>query len=162
MGTLGLNTFFCNWILDLLTGWPQVVRVGMKRFGMGPRILKKFYSCTIESIFTAASPLGMANTQPSTAKRYRRWCGKPSTSLGPSSLLSRTSIPGGVRGRPIKLSKIPATQVIVFSLLLQGKLYRSAKSLTKRLLNSFYPQSIRAPEWRSGPWFEFRLNHIQP
>jgi hypothetical protein len=28
MGTLGLNTFFCNWILDMLTGWPQVVRVG--------------------------------------------------------------------------------------------------------------------------------------
>ena len=26
--TLGLNTFFCNWILDFLTGFPQVVRVG--------------------------------------------------------------------------------------------------------------------------------------
>ncbi|CDQ92286.1 unnamed protein product [Oncorhynchus mykiss] len=26
--TLGLNTSLCNWILDLLTGRPQVVRVG--------------------------------------------------------------------------------------------------------------------------------------
>ena len=26
--TLGLNTFFCNWILDFLKGRPQVVRVG--------------------------------------------------------------------------------------------------------------------------------------
>ena len=26
--TLGLNTSFCNWILDFLTGHPQVVRVG--------------------------------------------------------------------------------------------------------------------------------------
>ena len=26
--TLGLNTSLCNWILDFLTGWPQVVRVG--------------------------------------------------------------------------------------------------------------------------------------
>jgi hypothetical protein len=28
LGTLGLNTFLCNWILDFLTGLPQVVRVG--------------------------------------------------------------------------------------------------------------------------------------
>ena len=26
--TLGPNTYLCNWILDLLTGRPQVVRVG--------------------------------------------------------------------------------------------------------------------------------------
>jgi hypothetical protein len=26
--TLGLNTSLCNWILDFLTGYPQVVRVG--------------------------------------------------------------------------------------------------------------------------------------
>ena len=26
--TLGLNTSLCNWILDFLTGHPQVVRVG--------------------------------------------------------------------------------------------------------------------------------------
>ena len=31
----------------------------------------------------------------------------------------------------------------LFSLLLHGKRYRSAKSRTKRLLNSFYPQAIR-------------------
>ena len=26
--TMGLNTSLCNWILDFLTGHPQVVRVG--------------------------------------------------------------------------------------------------------------------------------------
>ena len=26
--TQGLNTYLCNWILDFLTGIPQVVRVG--------------------------------------------------------------------------------------------------------------------------------------
>ena len=31
----------------------------------------------------------------------------------------------------------------LFSLLPHGKRYRSARSRTKRLLNSFYPQSIR-------------------
>ena len=29
--TLGLNTSLCNWILDFLTGRPQVVRVGNNR-----------------------------------------------------------------------------------------------------------------------------------
>ena len=28
LGTLGLNTSLCNWILGFLTGRPQVVRVG--------------------------------------------------------------------------------------------------------------------------------------
>ena len=35
----------------------------MKRFGMGPQILKRFYSCTIESILTAWPP---------TARHYRK------------------------------------------------------------------------------------------
>ena len=30
--TLGLNTSFCNWILDFLTGHPQVVRIGNNTF----------------------------------------------------------------------------------------------------------------------------------
>ena len=64
----------------------------------------------------AASPLGTPNAPPLTAKRYPRWWGQPSTSLGPSSLPSRTSIPGGVRGRPYELSKTPATQVMDCSL----------------------------------------------
>ena len=58
--TLGLNTSLCNWILDFLTGRLQVVRVGnnpsthwrLKRFGIGPRIYKKFYSCPIKRILT--------------------------------------------------------------------------------------------------------------
>ena len=28
----------------------------LKRYGMGPQILKKFYSCTVESIFTGCIP----------------------------------------------------------------------------------------------------------
>jgi hypothetical protein len=45
----------------------------LKRFGMGPQILRKFYRCTVESILTGcitALP-GMATGRPLTAKRYR-------------------------------------------------------------------------------------------
>ena len=41
----------------------------------------------------------------------------------------------------VKDSSHPSNRL--FSLLPHGKQYRSAKSRTKRLLNSFYPQTIR-------------------
>jgi hypothetical protein len=68
----------------------------LKRFGMGPQILKRFYSCTI----ALHNCLVRLTTRPVTARHYRGLCERPSTSLGPSFLPSRTSIPGGVRGGP--------------------------------------------------------------
>ena len=41
----------------------------LKRFGMDPQILKRFYSCTLESM--VASLPGMATARPLTAKHYR-------------------------------------------------------------------------------------------
>jgi hypothetical protein len=41
----------------------------LKRFGMGPQILKWFDSCTIESM--VASLPGMATAHPLTARHYR-------------------------------------------------------------------------------------------
>jgi hypothetical protein len=64
----------------------------LKGFGMGHQILKKFYICTIKSWLHHClvwQLLGL-RTQGTTE----------GTSLGPSFLPSRTSIPGGVRGRP--------------------------------------------------------------
>ena len=42
----------------------------LKRFGIGPQILKRFYSCTIDSILVASLP-GMATARPPTVKHYR-------------------------------------------------------------------------------------------
>ena len=42
----------------------------LKRFGMGPQILKRVYSCTIESMI--ASMPGMATARPPTTRHYRR------------------------------------------------------------------------------------------
>ena len=41
----------------------------LKRFGMGPQILKRFYSCTIESM--VASLPGMSTARPPVARHYR-------------------------------------------------------------------------------------------
>uniref|UniRef100_A0A8C7CSB2 Adiposis associated Mth938 domain containing n=1 Tax=Oncorhynchus kisutch TaxID=8019 RepID=A0A8C7CSB2_ONCKI len=53
---------------------------------MGPQILKRFYSCTIESILTGCITAWYGNCSAS-------GCG---TSPGSSFLPPRTSIPGGV------------------------------------------------------------------
>jgi hypothetical protein len=48
----------------------------LKPFGMGPQILKKFYSCTIESFYSLVKalvtlPPGMATARHLTARCYR-------------------------------------------------------------------------------------------
>ena len=73
-----------------------------KIFGMGPQILKRFYSCTIESILNGCNcSAAHKNVRDSSHPSYR-----------------------------------------LFSLLLHDKRYRSAKSRTKRLLNSFDPKPL--------------------
>ena len=113
-----------------------------ERFGMGPQILKKFYSCTIENILTGRITAWYVNC----------------------SALDRKALQRVVRmAQYITGAKLPAIQVLyttrcqrkatnivkdsshtshkLFSLLPHSKRYRSAKSRSKRL--RFYPQSIR-------------------
>ena len=47
----------------------------LKRFVMGPEILKIFYSCNIESMVTSLP--GTATARPPTARHYRGWCIRP-------------------------------------------------------------------------------------
>jgi hypothetical protein len=111
---------------------------------MGPQILKRFYSYTIKSILTGCITAWYGNCSASDHKALQR--------------VKRTT-------QYITGAKLPAIQdlytrrcqrkalIIVkdsshpghrlFSLLPHGKRYRSAKSRSKRLLNSFYPQAIR-------------------
>ena len=65
------------------------------------------------------------------------WWGQPSTSLGPSSLPSRTSISSSVRGRPNKLPKTPVTQSLDLSATVQQTVPEN------QLWVSFYPYAIR-------------------
>ena len=107
----------------------------LKRFGMVPQILKKFYSCTVKSILTGFITARYGNCSASDRSAYspvHHW-GRVSCHPGPIYwALSE------------ELSKTPVTQVINCSLC-----YRTAsgttgvQSLGPRLLNSFYLQAIR-------------------
>ncbi|CDQ83582.1 unnamed protein product [Oncorhynchus mykiss] len=63
---------------------------------MGPQILKKFYSCTIDSILTVCSTAWYGNCSASDRKALQRVEGTAQCITG-ANLPSRTSIPGGVR-----------------------------------------------------------------
>ena len=69
----------------------------LKRFGMGPEILKRFYICNIESILTGCITAWYGNCSASDRKAPQRVM--PSTSQGLSCLPSRTSTEEGPKNR---------------------------------------------------------------
>ena len=96
----------------------------LKRFGMGPQILKRFYSCTIESILTGCITAWYGNCSASDCMALQRV-------VRTAQYITRAKLPAiqdlqyiisSVRGKPLKLSETPV------SLLPHGKRYRSAKS----------------------------------
>jgi hypothetical protein len=76
----------------------------LKRFGMGPQILKNFYSCTIESILTGCVTAWYGNCTVIDRKVLQ--------------MVVRTAqyISGSVRGRAEKLPNMSAPQVMDCSL----------------------------------------------
>ena len=114
----------------------------LKRFGMGPQILKRFFSCTIESFLTVCITAWYGNCSTSDHQALQRV-------VCMAQYITRTKLPAiqdvytrKCRGRPYKLSKTTATLVIDCSLC-----YRMSSGTgvprSKRLLNSFYPDAIR-------------------
>jgi hypothetical protein len=99
---------------------------------MGPQILKRFYSCTIDSILMGCITVWYGNCSVSDRKVLQRVVRTAQYVTGPSFLPSRTFIPGGVRGRPEKLSKTPATLVIDCSLCYRTASGTGAPSLGPR------------------------------
>uniref|UniRef100_A0A4W5NY43 Reverse transcriptase domain-containing protein n=1 Tax=Hucho hucho TaxID=62062 RepID=A0A4W5NY43_9TELE len=111
----------------------------LKRFG-----IKKLYSCTIESIMTGCITTWYGNCSASDRKVLQRV-------VHTAQYITGAKLPAlqnlYTRRCQMKAQKIvkdsshPSNRL--FSLLLHGKRYQNAKSWSKRLLNSFYPQATR-------------------
>ena len=113
-------------------------------FVMGPQILKRFYSCTTESILTGFITDWYGNCSASDCKALHRIV--RTAQYIPGAKLP--TIPDIYTRRcqrkakkMVKDSSHPSHRL--FSLLLHSEQYRRDKSRSKRLLNSFYPQAIR-------------------
>ena len=116
----------------------------LKRFGMGPQILKRFYSCTIESILTGCITAWYGNCSASNRKALQRVVRTAQYITGAKLPASQNLYTRPCQWKALKIvkdSSHPSHRLS--SLLPHGKRYRSAKSRSKRLLNSFYPQAIR-------------------
>ena len=109
----------------------------LKRFGMGPEILKSFYSCNIESILIGCITAWYGNCSASDRKALQRVVCTARDMIGAKLPAIQDLYTRLCQRKSLKIVKDPSHRL--FSLLPHGKRYRSAKSRTKRLLNSFYP-----------------------
>ena len=107
---------------------------------MGPQILKKLYSCIIESM-PGCITAWYGNCSASILKALQRVVRTAQYIKLPAI---RDLYPRRCQRKTLKIvkdSSHPSHRL--FSLLLHDKCSGSVKSRSKRLLNSFYPQAIR-------------------
>ncbi len=119
----------------------------LRKFGTSPRILRSFYTCTVESILTGCITAWFGNSTagnrralqrvvrtarnivegelPSLQDIYTRWCTRKAR-------------------RIIKDSSHPSHSLL--SLLPSGRRFRSSRSSTSRLRDSFFPSGYQANE----------------
>ncbi len=88
----------------------------LRKFGTRPRILRSFYTCTVESILTGCITAWFGNSTAGNRRALQRVVRTAATLLEVSFPPSRISTPGGVQGKPGGLSKTPATRPTVCSL----------------------------------------------
>ncbi len=82
----------------------------LRKLGTSPRILRSFYTCTVESILTGCIAACLETAPLATTGLCKGSCELPATLLEVSFPPSRISTPGGVQGKPGGLSKTPATR----------------------------------------------------
>jgi hypothetical protein len=106
-----------------------------KRFGMGPHFLKMFYICTTAWYGNCLASERRALQRVVRTAQYITGAKLPAIQDLYTSRCQRKTL------KIVKDSSQPSQRP--FSLLQHCKRYRSTKSMSKSLLNSFYPQAIR-------------------
>ncbi|KAI2667011.1 hypothetical protein H4Q32_029349 [Labeo rohita] len=117
----------------------------LKRASLPPPILTTFYRGTIESVLTSCITVWYGNCSAADCKTLQRTVNTAAKIIGaplPSLLdifLARCS---GKATSIVKDSTHPSHHL--FQLLPSGRRYRSIRACSARLLNSFFPQAVRA------------------
>ncbi len=117
----------------------------LKRASLPPPILTTFYRGTIESVLTSCITVWYGNCSAADRKTLQRTVNTAAKIIGaplPSILdifLARCS------SKTISIVKDPThPSHSLFQLLPSGRRYRSIRARSARLLNSFFPQAVRA------------------
>ena len=116
----------------------------LRKFRLNRRILRNFYTCTIESVMTGNITSWFGNSTAHDRNRLQRVARAAERTIGgvlPTLQDIYTRRCRSKAKRIIKDSSHPNNSL--FALLRSGKRYRSLKANTERLRRSFYPQAIR-------------------
>uniref|UniRef100_A0A3B3SI74 Reverse transcriptase domain-containing protein n=1 Tax=Paramormyrops kingsleyae TaxID=1676925 RepID=A0A3B3SI74_9TELE len=116
----------------------------LRKFGMSRKILSNFYSCIVESTLTSCITAWYGSTTAMDRKRLQRV-------ITTAEKIIRTPLPSlqsiyhrRALRRAASILKDPThPQHGLFTLLPSGRRFRSVKSRTSRLNNSFFPTTIR-------------------
>ncbi len=115
-----------------------------RKFGTSPRILRSFYTCTVESILTGCITAWFGNITAGNRRALQRVVRTARHIFGgelPSLQDIYTRRCTRKARRIIKDSSHPSHSLL--SLLPSGRRFRSIRSRTSRLRGSFFPQAIR-------------------
>ncbi len=116
----------------------------LRKFGTSPRILRSFYTCTVESILTGCITAWYGNSTAGNRRALQRVVRTARHIVGgelPSLQDIYTRRCTRKARRIIKDSSHPSHRLL--SLLPSGRRFRSIRSRTSRLRDSFFPQAIR-------------------
>ncbi len=116
----------------------------LRKFGTSPRILRSFYTCTVESILTGCITAWFGNSTAGNRRALQRVVRTAHHIVGgelPSLQDIYTRRCTRKARRIIKDSSHPSHRLL--SLLPSGRRFRSIRSRTSRLRDSFFPQAIR-------------------
>ncbi len=116
----------------------------LRKFGTSPRILRSFYTCTVESILTGCITAWFGNSTAGNRRALQRVVRTARHIVGgelPSLQDIYTRRCTRKARRIIKDSSHPSHRLL--SLLPLGRRFRSIRSRTSRLRDSFFPQAIR-------------------
>ncbi len=116
----------------------------LRKFGTSPRILRSFYTCTVESILTGCITAWFGNSTAGNRRALQRVV-RTARHIVRGELPSLQDIYTRrctrKARRIIKDSSHPSHRLL--SLLPSGRRFRSIRSRTSRLRDSFFPQAIR-------------------
>ncbi len=132
----------------------------LRKFGMSPRILRSFYTCTVESILTGCITAWFGNSTAGNRRALQRVVRTARHIVGgelPSLQDIYTRRCTRKARRIIKDSSLPSHRLL--SLLPSGRRLRSIRSRTSRLRDSFFPQAIRLMNSQTWPTLQHTPSH---
>ncbi len=132
----------------------------LRKFGTSPRILRSFYTCTVESILTGCITAWFGNSTAGNRRALQRVVRTARHIVGgelPSLQDIYTRRCTRKAWRIIRDSSHPYHRLL--SLLPSGRRFRSIRSRTSRLRDSFFPQAIRLMNSQKWPTLQHTPTH---